>query len=443
VKIAIFGSGYVGLVSGICFADFGHEVNFVDVDHQKIQTLKQGKLTIYEPGLEEILSRNLALGRIHFTTHAEEGLKGAQLVFIAVSTPETKEGSADLQYVEAATKTIAAYCLSQKQKIIFVLKSTVPVGTSEICKKLLPKDYAVVVNNPEFLKEGTALNDFLRPERVVVGTDSAEAKEMMTQLYEPFVRTGAPILFMTNRSAELSKYAANSFLAMKVSFINDLALFCEKVGADIYDVRSVLTTDSRIGSKFLYPGAGYGGSCFPKDIQALSWVAKKMGSDLPLVEATHAINLRQKSVMPQRIESFFKFKKTTPATVALWGVSFKAETDDIRESPALALVDHLCSKGFIIQAYDPKALPVLLKERSELVKSGKLVICDSAQGALEGALVLAVMTEWNEFKNPDFEMIAKKLKLTAVFDGKNLYRSSAINDFGLTHVGIGLGALEL
>lgn len=441
MKICVFGSGYVGLVIGACFADFGNHVVMVDSDAKKIEDLKQGKIPIFESGLEDLIVRNAQSGRLLFTQSPEEGLRETEIVFVAVSTPEGEDGRADLKAVERVAKTVGQFCLDSAKKVFFVLKSTVPVGTADLIRKILPS-HVVVVNNPEFLKEGTAVADFLRPERVVLGAADSDAFTLMDDLYAPFVRSGAPILHMSNRSAEVAKYAANSFLAMKVSFINSLALFSEKVGADVYDVRSAMIADSRIGNKFLFPGAGYGGSCFPKDVLALGAIARDLGFSLPLVDATHEVNERQRMVVPERVLKFFEKRGLKTGTVALWGVAFKPETDDIREAPALVLIDELCKKGFSVRAFDPQGLRTLKRQRQSLIESGKLLLAKNADEALTGADVLAVMTEWNEFRLPDFSLIAKQLKLKAVFDGKNIYRSSKLEKFGLQHFGIGLKAFD-
>ena len=443
MKIAVFGSGYVGLVTGACFADFGNHVTLIDIDATKVASLNDGKIPIYEPGLSEMVLRNKAASRMVFTTQAEAGLNGAEIVFVAVSTPEGENGQADLRFVEAVAKTVNQYMTKANpaRKPLFVLKSTVPVGTADKCRGwLLPE--IDVVSNPEFLKEGSALNDFLRPERVVVGAQTESAFAVMRELYAPFVRAGAPVLCMSNRSAEVSKYAANSFLAMKVSFINDLALFAEAAGADVYDVRGVLRTDSRIGAQFLHPGAGYGGSCFPKDVRALATTAAEYGHPLPLVEATHEINNRQRLIMPQRIQAFLEQADCTQGTIALWGVSFKPETDDIRESAALVLIDELCAKGHKILAFDPQGLGPLKRQRADLIATGRLVLAADALATLKGADILAVMTEWNEFRSPDFRHIASALSLKAIFDGKNLFRQATLARYGLKHFGIGLSAFD-
>lgn len=441
MKIAVFGSGYVGLVTGACFADFGNHVAMIDVDAAKVERLKKGEIPIFEPGLEDMVIRNGKAGRIHFTLSAEEGLKNAEVIFVAVATPEGEDGRADLKYVEMVAQTVKSLCTNPAQPIYFVLKSTVPVNTHKVCQKILPA-HVHVVNNPEFLKEGTAVGDFLRPERVVIGASHGSAFEVMDELYAPFVRSGAPILHMSNASAEVAKYASNSFLALKVSFINDMALLCEKVGSDIYDVRSAMITDSRIGGKFLYPGAGYGGSCFPKDVQALAVVARDHGMTLSLLEDTHSINERQRKVIPARILQFLQAKGAKNATVAVWGVAFKPDTDDIREAPALVLIDELVAKGHKVKVYDPEASAPLLRQRAELVQSGKLEICTDAYEALKGADVLAVMTEWNQFRLPDFTRISEALKLKAIFDGKNIYRAAKLSKYSLKHFGIGMKAFD-
>jgi len=440
MKLTIFGSGYVGLVSGACFSDFGNTVTLVDTDARKVESLRQGQVPIFEPRLGEFLQRNVQAGRLRYTTEAAEGLADADIIFVAVQTPENADGSADLRFVEAVAHTVAEAFATRPQgraAPIFVLKSTVPVGTADRCRALLPDDVEVV-SNPEFLKEGTAIEDFLKPDRVVVGCRSDRAYQLMSELYAPFVRTGAPVLRMSHRSAEVAKYAANCFLAMKVSFVNDLALLAEVAEADIYDVRGVLARDARIGSQFLHPGPGYGGSCFPKDVQAFANIARSLGRDLPLIEATRTINERQRRVVPGRIRAFFEAKGMSKGRVALWGLSFKPETDDLREAPAISLVNELAEAGFDIVAYDPQGMENFRRLHGRWMDSGRVKLVSSAVESLEGADVLAVMTEWNEFRNPDFELLASKLRLKAVFDAKNLYRTQALGSFGLTHFGIGL-----
>jgi len=442
MKITVFGSGYVGLVTGACFSDFGNQVTMVDIDAKKVEMLRQGQIPIFEPGLEAMVTRNFKASRLKFTLSAEEGLAEAEVVFVAVATPEGEDGRADLKFVENVARTVADICKDPARPIHFVLKSTVPVGTHKVCEKILPS-HVHVVNNPEFLKEGSAVADFLRPERVVIGAKHSTSFEIMDELYAPFVRSGAPILRMSNTSAEVAKYAANSFLAMKVSFINDMAVFCENVGADVYDVRGAMITDSRIGNKFLYPSAGYGGSCFPKDVQALAVVARDQGMTLGLIEQTHAINSRQRKILPQRILAFLDHRAVKSAIVGLWGVAFKPDTDDIRESPALILIDELTALGHQVKAFDPEALNSLSRQRPNLVKEKKLILCPNAEAALGDVDVLAVMTEWNEFRLPDFKLMAKKIKLKTVFDGKNIYRTSKLEKYGLKHYGIGIEKFKL
>lgn len=444
MKITVFGSGYVGLVTGACLSHFGNDVILVDIDADKIAKLESGEIPIYEPGLEVMVNRNHKAGRLRFTTQADVALKSSEIAFVAVNTPEGEDGAADLQYVEQVAQTVAAFFQNvPERKLLFVLKSTVPVGTADRCIGILPSNVEVV-NNPEFLKEGAAVNDFLRPDRVVIGCKSEGARKLMGQLYAPFVRSGAPILFMSNRSAEVAKYAANSFLALKVSYINDLANFCEAAGAQIYDVKSVMSADARIGSQFLHPGSGYGGSCFPKDVPALARTARDLGCPLPLVESTQVINQRQRQVMPGRIRDFFKARKESPGVVALWGISFKAETDDIRESPAIVLMEELVEAGFRFNAYDPQAGKTLQRLHPDWIETKKVVLFPTAVDCLKGAHVLAVMTEWNEFYSPDFSRIAAELEMGAIFDGKNIYKDwlSAISSHGLRHFGIGLEAFN-
>lgn len=429
MRVCVVGTGYVGLVAGACFSDSGNHVTCLDVDKDKIQKLQQGVIPIFEPGLDELVERNSKAKRLRFTSDAEDALKDAQLVFIAVGTPSAADGSLDLKYVLSAAKTVKE---KVRNNAIIVLKSTVPVGTADKVRDAIKgcQYHIEVVSNPEFLKEGTAINDFLRPERVVIGTDSEEARATMADLYAPFIRSGNPIYFMDNRSAELAKYAANAFLAMKISFINKLANMCETVGASIHDVRRAIVSDSRIGNKFLYPGCGYGGSCFPKDVQGLIQLGKEYDIPLELFESVHQTNQSQKRVLFSKIKKHFGDVKGK--TVAVWGLSFKPMTDDMREAPSVSLIGELLENNCKVKAYDP----VANKEAKKMFED-KIQLCDDAYDALKGADVLAICTEWNEFRSPDFDVLKKELKSPVIVDGRNLYNPASIEAQGFKYYCIG------
>lgn len=430
MRVSVIGTGYVGLVAGACFSDSGNHVTCVDVNQDKVTQLLNGKIPIFEPGLEEIVLRNVKAKRLHFTTDSASALAKSEIVFIAVGTPQGEDGSSDLRYVLEAVKTVRD---SVKQNVLVVLKSTVPVGTADRVREVLKggKFKLEVVSNPEFLKEGTAINDFLKPERVIIGTESEEARSLMADLYAPYVRSGNPIIFMSNRSAELSKYAANAFLAMKISFINDLSQLSEKVGSDIQDVRRAIITDSRIGTQFLYPGCGYGGSCFPKDVLALVSVGKEYGLELDLFSAVHAINQRQKRVLYQKIHRHFK-GDLKGKTIAIWGLSFKPMTDDMREAPSVTLIQELLAAGVKVQAYDPVA-----RHEAQRLFENKIGICEDAYEAIRKADALAILTEWNEFRNPDFTALKTELSKPVIFDGRNLYNSQSLAQRGFKYYSIG------
>ncbi len=430
MRISVLGTGYVGLVAGACFSDSGNHVTCIDVNEDKVARLKRGEVPFYEPGLEEIVSRNIKGGRLEFTSDAGPAIAASQFVFVAVGTPQDASGASNLSYVMEAVRTVKK---SVAAPLILVMKSTVPVGTAdkvraEIAGSAFPIE---VVSNPEFLKEGAAIPDFLRPERVVIGTDSAQARQAMADLYAPYVRNGSPILFMGNRSAELTKYAANTFLAMKISFINQMAVLAEQAGANIHDVRKGIITDSRIGNKFLYPGCGYGGSCFPKDVQALMHLGHELGMPLPLFEEIHAINERQKRLLFGKIQKHFK-NRIEGKTFALWGLSFKPETDDMREAPSVTLIDQILQAGGKVRAYDPIALGEAKK-----VFENRVQLFSDAYEAIRGADALAILTEWNEFRSPDFALLKKELKSSAIFDGRNLYTPESIERLGFAYYCIG------
>jgi UDPglucose 6-dehydrogenase len=428
------------LVAGTCFAETGNEVVCVDIDPAKIATLKKGELPIYEPGLTDLLKMNIQEGRLTFSTDLRDAVTKSQVIFLAVGTPSSVDGSADLTAVLKVAGDIASAMNGFK---IVVNKSTVPVGTakkvSEILRAKTSHPFSVV-SNPEFLKEGSAIDDFLKPDRVVIGTDSDEAWNVMKELYEPFVRQGNPIIRMTNVCAEMTKYAANAMLATKISFINEIALLCDKVGADVESVRAGITSDVRIGRHFLYPGPGYGGSCFPKDVKALLRTGKEAGLPMHLIAAAEAQNDRQKKVLGEKIAAHFGAGGLKGKTIAVWGLAFKPNTDDMREAPALVLIDSLVKAGAKVQAFDPVAhetAPAALKHQGTDLAAFRLA--DSAYAALEGADGLALVTEWNEFRTPDFEKIKSLLKQPVVFDGRNLWKPDSLRKRGFTYYGIGRG----
>lgn len=439
MKVAIVGTGYVGLVAGTCFSETGNEVVCVDIDPGKIAKLRQGESPIYEPGLTELLKKNIAEERLSFTTDLKSAVEQAQVIFLAVGTPSSQDGSADLT---AVLKVAGDIGLAMNGYKIIVNKSTVPVGTAkkvaEIVKSKTSQPFNVV-SNPEFLKEGSAIDDFLKPDRVVVGTDSDEAWNIMRELYEPFVRQGNPILRMNNVCAEMTKYAANAMLAVKISFINEIALLCDKVGADVESVRAGITSDVRIGRHFLYPGPGYGGSCFPKDVKALLRTGKEAGLPMNVIAAAELANEKQKNVLGEKITKHFgSLSSLKGKTIALWGLAFKPNTDDMREAPALVLIDQLIKAGAKVQAFDPVAFetaPESLKHQGTDLSA--LRLADSAYEALNGADALALVTEWNEFRTPDFEKIKALLKQPVIFDGRNLWKPDSLKKRGFTYYGIG------
>ncbi|HEX4266686.1 MAG TPA: UDP-glucose/GDP-mannose dehydrogenase family protein [Steroidobacteraceae bacterium] len=440
MRVTIFGSGYVGLVTGACLADAGNHVVCVDVDAGKIERLKRGEIPIHEPGLEALIRRNAEAGRIEFTTDAASGVEHGLFQLIAVGTPPDEDGSADLRYVLAAARTIAAH---MSRYCVVVTKSTVPVGTAdkvrrEIAAKLEARGAAVefdIASNPEFLKEGAAVQDFMKPDRVVVGTDNPRATELMRALYEPFTRNHDRLIAMDIRSAELTKYAANAMLATKISFMNELANLAERVGADIEKVRVGIGSDPRIGYSFIYPGTGYGGSCFPKDVRALIRSAREVDHEPQILAAVEAVNTRQKEVLVDKMRQHFG-ARLKGCTVALWGLAFKPNTDDMREAPARTIIDRLLQAGARVRAYDPVAA----------AEAGRIYAADrnfelarNAYEAVEGADALAIVTEWQEFRSPDFERLKQLLKTPLIFDGRNLYDPAMVGRFGLTYHAIGRG----
>ena len=438
MRLTIFGSGYVGLVTGACFAEAGNHVLCVDVDVRKVEMLKRGESPIHEPGLEDLLKKNLAAGRLAFTTSAEEGVKHGLFQFIAVGTPPDEDGSADLKYVLAVAESIGRHLSGYR---IVVNKSTVPVGTADKVKARIQATLKErgediefdVVSNPEFLKEGAALADFMKPDRVVVGTDNPRTAELLKALYDPFTRNHDRMIVMDVRSSELTKYAANAMLATKISFMNELANLAELLGADIEKVRRGIGSDPRIGYHFIYPGCGYGGSCFPKDVQALSRTARDHDYDAEILNAVESVNNRQKELLFKKISRYFK-GDLKGKTVALWGLSFKPNTDDMRAAPSRTLMEALWHAGAKVQGYDPVAMDEAQRIYGE---RGDLLLAKSATEALAGADVLAIVTEWQEFRSPDFDDIKAKLKFPVIFDGRNLYDPAFVSQFGLKYLAIG------
>jgi UDPglucose 6-dehydrogenase len=437
MKIAVVGTGYVGLVSGTCFADTGNEVTCIDIDKQKVDKLSSGEITIYEPGLEKVFTRNLKEGRLQFTTSLEEGIEGAAIIFLALPTPPGEDGSADLKYILGVAAGLGKLIKPGDYKVI-VDKSTVPVGTAgKVREHILAAaetDIAScfdVVSNPEFLREGAAVEDFMKPDRVVIGCSTERARKIMQQLYEPYVRQGNPILFMDERSAELTKYAANSFLAAKISFMNEIAVLCEKLGADVDMVRRGIGTDFRIGKHFLYPGLGYGGSCFPKDVQALAKSAADAAYDFKILNAVMQVNAGQKTFFFDKIARYYN-DKLTGKKFAVWGLAFKPNTDDIREAPALEVISRLLSMGATVTAFDPEAMPNVKREFT-----GELAFAENQYEALKDADALVICTEWNEFRTPDFGKMARLLKEKIIFDGRNLYDTAQMKQSGFYYESIG------
>ena len=436
MKVCVIGTGYVGLVAGACFADSGNTVICVDIDKEKIEKLKKGVIPIYEPGLREIVLNNVEKERLFFTTSIKEGVEKSDIIFIAVGTPEGEDGSADLSYVLQAARDIAEHMNGYK---IIVNKSTVPVGTAEKVKKEVEKitnHPFDVVSNPEFLKEGAAVQDFLKPDRIVIGTDSEKARKIMVDLYSPYVRKKERIILMDNVSAELTKYAANSMLATRISFMNDLANLAEKVGADIEKVRIGIGTDSRIGLAFLFPGVGYGGSCFPKDVKAILKTGEEHGHKLKVIDAVEKVNKEQRKIMVDRVLKFFN-GNVEGKTFAIWGLSFKPNTDDMREAPSIDIIKGLVEKGANIQAYDPVATENAKRVFKRLGIEGEITFCAKQYGALQDADALIVITEWMEFRKPDFEIIKKLMKGNTIFDGRNIYKPEKMKELGFNYFSIG------
>lgn len=437
MRIAVVGTGYVGLVAGTCFAETGNTVTCVDIDPAKVAKLQKGEPTIFEPGLEEMMVKNQEEKRLFFTTNLKEAVEKCEVVFLAVGTPSSVDGSADLTAVLKVAEDIGTHMNGRK---IIVNKSTVPVGTArKVSEKVASRTKLPfhVVSNPEFLKEGSAIDDFLKPDRVVIGTDSDDAWNVMKELYDPFVRQGNPIIRMSNLSAEMTKYAANAMLATKISFINEVALLCDRVGADVESVRAGITSDVRIGKHFLYPGPGYGGSCFPKDVKALLKTGQETGLPMHVIHAAEKANENQKMFLGQKIEKHFK-GSLKGKTIAVWGLAFKPNTDDMREAPSISLVQHLVKSGARVQAFDPIAHETAPKAFAEAgVAHEQVVFSESAYKALEGADALALVTEWNEFRTPDFDEMKRLLKAPVLFDGRNLWKPDSVKARGFTYYGVG------
>ena len=431
MKISVIGTGYVGLVTGTCLAETGNEVLCIDIDETKVNQMQQGQVPIYEPHLDVLFERNIKANRLKFSTVLEEGLNHGEIIFLALPTPEDEDGSADLSYVLGAAKNIGKLIKDYK---VIVDKSTVPVGTADRVRETISKETNVdfdVVSNPEFLREGFAVDDFLKPERIVIGSSSDRATELMKKLYKPFVRSGNPIIIMDEKSAELTKYAANSFLATKITFMNEIANFCERVGADVDKVRVGMGTDSRIGKRFLFPGIGYGGSCFPKDVKALHKSGKEVGYNFDILNSVIKVNGQQKTILIPRIDSYFK-GNLKDKTIAIWGLAFKPETDDIRESPSLYIINELLSKGANIKAFDPEAMHNVQRKIGDRISFSK-----SMYDALDGADALVICTEWSIFRTPDFDKMKSRLKNNVIFDGRNLYDLEEIKAEGFYYSSIG------
>ena len=437
MKISVIGTGYVGLVTGTCLAETGNDVLCIDIDAAKVQKMRAGEVPIYEPHLDVLFERNIKAGRLNFSTSLDEGLEHGELIFLALPTPEDEDGSADLSYVLGVAEEIGKKMTSYK---VIIDKSTVPVGTADKVTQTIASHTNVdfdVVSNPEFLREGFAVDDFLKPERIVIGSESERAIELMKRLYKPFVRSGNPILIMDERSAELTKYAANSFLATKITFMNEIANFCEKVGANVDKVRIGMGTDSRIGKRFLFPGIGYGGSCFPKDVKALHKSGKDIGYHFDILNAVIKVNDVQKRVLIPRIESFFN-NDLKDKTIAVWGLAFKPETDDIREAPALYIIDELLQKGAKVQVFDPEAMPNVQRKFGD-----QLTYALNKYEAAQNADALIICTEWSIFRTPDFERLKNTLNAAVIFDGRNLFEVDDMEKEGFYYSSIGRKNTEL
>lgn len=431
MKIAVVGTGYVGLVTGTCFAETGNKVVCVDIDQSKVDKLSSGQITIYEPGLEKLFLRNIKEERLRFTTSLASVVEEVDMIFFALPTPSGADGAADLKYVLGVSEELGKLIKGYK---VIVNKSTVPVGTASKVSAAISKNYKGefdVVSNPEFLREGVAVEDFMKPDRVVIGTNSERARKLMSELYAPYLRQGNPIIFMDERSSELTKYAANSFLAMKISFMNEIAQLCERMGADVDMVRRGIGSDERIGKRFLFSGIGYGGSCFPKDVQALIKSASELNYDFKILKAVEKVNAIQKVHLVEKIKSFYR-GNLKGKHFALWGLAFKPSTDDIREAPALSMIKALLREGATITAYDPEAMPNVQQELGDNINYAQ-----SQYQALEGADALLIATEWSEFRTPDFERIGQLLLSKVIFDGRNLFEVAKLQQLGYQYISIG------
>jgi UDPglucose 6-dehydrogenase len=430
MKIAVVGTGYVGLVAGACLAENGNEVICVDHDAAKVRMLQRGKIPIYEPGLEEMVRRNRSEKRLTFTTALPQGVRNSQIIFIAVGTPTGEDGSADLQHVLGVARDVARAMNGYK---VLVNKSTVPVGTATKVREIVRRETThpfSVVSNPEFLKQGAAIDDFMKPDRVVIGAEDPRASELMRELYAPFTRTGAPIMMMDCASAELCKYAANAMLATRISFMNEVANVCEVVGANVDQVRHAVAADRRIGSSFLFPGVGYGGSCFPKDVKAMLRFAAEKAYDFQILKSVEAVNESQKVRLLAKLRHHFGNLKGK--RIAVWGLAFKPKTDDMREAPAVPLITGLLKEGAVIQAYDPEAMKV-----ARGIFGTKIAYADNSYAALTGADALAIVTEWNEFREPDYARMKKLMRTPVIFDGRNIYNPETLRGLGFTYVSMG------
>ena len=431
MKIAVVGTGYVGLVTGTCFSETGNTVTCIDIDKEKVNKLQKGQITIYEPGLEQLFERNIKQKRLFFTTSLAEGIKGAQVIFLALPTPPGEDGSADLKYILKVADDLGPLL---SDYAVIVDKSTVPVGTAELVRSRIAAKAKVdfdVVSNPEFLREGVAVDDFMKPDRVVVGTASPKARKVMEVLYGPLVRQGNPIIFMDERSAELTKYAANSFLATKITFMNEIANLCELLGADVDSVRKGVGTDSRIGKRFLFPGIGYGGSCFPKDVQALAKASEEAAYDFRILKAVMDVNEGQKTRLIPAIKKYFN-GDLKGRVIAVWGLAFKPHTDDVREAPALYNIEALINEGAVIKAHDPEAA-----ENVKKIIGDKIEYVNDPYEAATGADAILIATEWPEFRTPDFDKLTSVLRNKVIFDGRNLYDLSLMKDLGYSYYSIG------
>lgn len=438
MNISVVGTGYVGLVTGTCFAETGNQVVCADIDKDKVARMQRGEIPIFEPGLDVLFERNTRQGRLKFTTDLAKAIEDAQIIFLALPTPPGEDGSADLSYILGVAKQLSFLIKDYK---VIVDKSTVPVGTAEkvheILAEHLDEDLFDVVSNPEFLREGVAVDDFMKPDRVVIGTSSDRARDVMQQLYEPFVRQGNPILFMDERSAEMTKYAANSYLATRITFMNEIANLCEKVGANVDMVRIGMGSDSRIGKRFLFPGVGFGGSCFPKDVQALMRTATEYEYDFQILDSVLRVNSEQRRLLAKKIKQYFQ-DDLNDKTVAIWGLAFKPNTDDIREAPALYIMDELLEAGAKIKAYDPEAM-----DNVRELYGDRIHLCEDQYEALIGADALAIVTEWGVFRTPSFKVMRELLKDGVIFDGRNLYDLERMEEQGFYYASIGRNTVQL